>query len=180
MFDKIETVVFKYLDAFIAFLVAALIALTIVGVFARYVLNSPIPWGEEVSLALFCWFIFAGAGSAIRKKSVVSVDIVYNMFPLKLKKILTTATTVLCVVAYLVTVYLGWKLALQMGASRTGYLKISYTYLYASIPVGSIFAIFALICNLRDLIREKTTVKVYDEADVDIESLGFKEKKEER
>lgn len=177
MFDKVEYWVFRILDAFLGLLVAALVAVTVSAVFFRYVLNSPIPWIEEVSLMLFAWFIFVGAGSAIRKKSVVSVDILYNTFPLKVKKVLTTFTTILCVASYFVIIYLGLKLAVQMGVSRTGYLKISYTYLYIAIPIGGVFAIFALLCNLRDLIRSRSTVKAYDEADVDLESMGLSEEK---
>lgn len=175
MFDKIESKIFSVIDTILAILVAALVALTIVGVFSRYVFNAPIPWAEEVSLAIFAWFIFLGAGSAIRKKSVVSVDILYNEFSLKLKKISSTVTTVICVAAYIAIIILGFQLITKNATAATGYLRIPYKYLYFSIPFGSLFAMFALFCNLRDLIREKSNVKDFSEADIDTEALGFAE-----
>ena len=53
----------KWLDANIermltAVLLAAIVALITGNVFMRYVLNSSLSWGEELTLWLFVWFVW--------------------------------------------------------------------------------------------------------------------------
>lgn len=156
-YNKAIDSVIKVLDEFIALVVAAIIVITVASVFMRYVLNSPFAWSEEICLMGFAWFTFMGAGSAIRKRSVVSLDFFYELMPLKVKKIVKVFTTILCIAAYTFIIRYGFKILDIVKTTYTAALKISYTYLYIVIPVGGIFSMMALVANLFDVLMDQDT-----------------------
>ena len=159
IFYMIVDVMMEIIDVIIAALVAAIILVTIATVFFRYVIQQPIGWSEELSLAGFAWFTFLGAGSAIRKKTVVSLDFFYDMFNRPLKKTVKLITTVICIAAYLMVIWLGFQMSLKGMLSTTPYLKVSYFYIYLSIPIGGVFSILALLANLMDVLTGRDVVE---------------------
>lgn len=154
-FFKIVDIVIKIIDGIISFLVAVVILLIILSVLFRYVLNQPLGWVEEICLAIFAWFVFLGSGSALRKRTVVSLDFFYDMFPQTMKKVVKIITTIICLVLHAFLFYLGLKMAKVGEMSLTSYLKISYFYIYLSIPCGCIVSSLALIANLLDVLTDR-------------------------
>jgi len=61
-----------------AALMAVIVAVISVGVFKRYVLDSPLVWTEELSTFLFIWVSFLGAAVASSRKKHILVDIFVN------------------------------------------------------------------------------------------------------
>ena len=56
-------------------------ALVLVGVFFRYVLNSPLYWGEEAARLLLIWLSFIGAALAFERKAHISMDVLVRCLP---------------------------------------------------------------------------------------------------
>ena len=56
-------------------LFSAMVMVTAVGVFFRYVLNAALPWAEEADRYLFIWLTFIGASITMRHKAHIAVDI---------------------------------------------------------------------------------------------------------
>lgn len=154
MFNTITRISMKIISVIISLLVFSVMLITISAVFARYILNKPIPWYEEISMMLFAWYVFLGAGLAIRKDTVVSVDLVYEKFSPTLKKISSFFTSILSIGIYVMIIYLGYQLAIRMYQSVTPYLNISFRYIYISIPIGGIFVIMGIIANFKDVLME--------------------------
>lgn len=153
-YNRLVDEIAKVIDVIIAIITAAVIIITICAVFMRYVVNDPLAWSEEICLAGFAWFTFLGAGSAIRKRSVVSLDFFYELMPLKVKKIVKIITTVLCTIAYIFIVYYGFKILSTVKMTVTTALQISFATIYIAIPVGGIYSIMALIANLFDVLMD--------------------------
>jgi len=65
-----------------------LVMVTVVGVFFRFVLNSPFPWVEEVQMILVVWSVFFGASIAIREKGHIAVEIFFDATPPAVRKVL--------------------------------------------------------------------------------------------
>lgn len=118
-----------------------LVFVTFSGVIFRYVLNRPIEWLEEVQMMAIVWVVFLGAGAAFREGSHVAVEIVVELFPQKIQKILRVLVSVL-IVAVLVfltilsTRYVG--ISLNSGR-RTGILRIPYYQIYGIIPISCVW-----------------------------------------
>jgi TRAP-type C4-dicarboxylate transport system permease small subunit len=56
-------------------LFTAMIVVTTLGVFFRYVLNNALPWAEEADRYLFIWLSFVGASITMRHKGHIAVDL---------------------------------------------------------------------------------------------------------
>ena len=56
-------------------LFSAMVVVTTLGVFFRYVLNNALPWAEEADRYLFIWLSFVGASITMRHKAHIAVDL---------------------------------------------------------------------------------------------------------
>lgn len=56
-------------------------ALVLAGVFFRYVLGSPLYWGEEAARLLLIWLSFVGAGLAFQRAQHISMDVLVRRLP---------------------------------------------------------------------------------------------------
>lgn len=79
LFDIFEV----YLPAIIF---AALISFVATQVFARYVLNYPLPKLYELSIYSYVWVIYLGAALARRHRKHIRFDILYNAFSHRIRK----------------------------------------------------------------------------------------------
>ena len=76
------------LDAIITGLTLSIcVVLVNANVIMRYFFNSPIHWAEEVVTSLFVWTVFIGSAYAYRKHSHLGVDILVNILPDKIRKV---------------------------------------------------------------------------------------------
>ena len=153
-YNKLVDSIAKVIDVIIAIITAAVIIVTIAAVFMRYAVNSPLAWSEEICLAGFAWFTFLGAGSAIRKRSVVSLDFFYELMPLKAKKVVKIFTTILCTASYVFIVHYGFKILSTVSKTVTTALHISFAAIYIAIPLGGIYSVMALVANLFDVLMD--------------------------
>lgn len=126
--------VLKNLDLVVASLaLVALIALTFIGVFARYVFNAPFAWQEEVQLMLIVWVTFLGGRYAFVTGSHCAIDVLVDLFP---KKVQRYFDLVIMAIVVIVLSYTGWqcsKYILQMYNTNrvTNMLHIPYALIYA-------------------------------------------------
>lgn len=141
----IWSTIMKALERFLNLIVPGLIVLifidVVVGVFFRYVLNSPLKFTFDLATLLFAWVIFLGLVLAAKEKAHISVDFVISLLPEKLRGTVLLFVDALTTFICGMMVYLGWNLTIKTGMEITG-LEISMKWLYASLPVG--FAILAL------------------------------------
>jgi len=100
--------------------------------------GAPVLWAIDVAMLLFIWCSFFGADAALRKKQHIIIDIVVRLFPQKLQRaLLITHWTVM--IAFLLTlVVLGVELTMLNVQRPMGDTEISYAYVTAAVPVGSL------------------------------------------
>ncbi|PAE95313.1 MAG: C4-dicarboxylate transport system permease small protein [Shouchella clausii] len=138
---------FHHLDDYLGVLaLSGIIVLISANVFFRFVLNSPITWTEEVSLALFIWLTFIGISSGIKHNSHVGIDYFVRKMPEKIRHYVQVARLVVILAAtILVFVYWGAAFAIHGVAKVTPVLGISYTFINLAVPIGSLLAVFHLL-----------------------------------
>lgn len=86
-----------------AAVLAILVVLTFLGVIWRYVLSAPFTWLEEVQMACMVWIVFAAGGAAFRTGNHVAIEMVVDLMPKKLQKIveILISVVVVAVIGYL-------------------------------------------------------------------------------
>ena len=117
-----------------------LCVLVIVSVFAvgmRYLAGDPLAWGEEFSILVLLWLIMSGAVYAKRKDSMLRMDIVYNLLPVRLRHILDVAQELVHCALFGLMIFYGYKLAAHAGAKTMSLLAVPMFWLYISLPVGA-------------------------------------------
>ena len=121
------------LDVIVASVILAiLIILTFAGVIWRYVFHAPFTWLEEVQTSCMVWITFAAAGAAFRSGNHVAIEMIVDLMPEKVQKVMEI------MIAVIVVVILGFlfvqtipylKLFLESGRS-TSMLHIPYIVVY--------------------------------------------------
>lgn len=136
--------ILKNLDIAVASIaLIVLIILTFSGVIMRYIVGKPYTWLEEVQIFCMVWIVFGAGGAAFRTGSHVAIEMVVEMFPERVQKVLgyIVDIVVLAVIAYLFWNSIGFiQMFLKSGRS-TSMLKIPLALQYAIAPVSYILMI---------------------------------------
>lgn len=71
------------------------VAVSLYGVFTRYVLNAPKAWVTEIFEFLLVWAIFIGFGMALKDNRHIQVELLFDKLPLGLKKIVAGISNII-------------------------------------------------------------------------------------
>src|ERR1044071_320502 len=78
-------------------LLSVMFATFIIQIFARYVLNSPIGWSEEVIITTWLWTVLWGAAFILSEKEEIRFDIIYSNISENVRRVFTVITGVILV-----------------------------------------------------------------------------------
>jgi TRAP-type transport system small permease protein len=119
-------------------LFAAMVAVTTLGVFFRYVLNSALPWAEEADRYLFIWLSFVGASITMRRKAHIAVDILVRSVGSVLREWIALIAQA-CVLAFLVIVFRASEPVIEVTShTRATATDVPMSWVYLAVPVGCI------------------------------------------
>lgn len=123
---------------------------TCLQIFRRFVLNSPIPWLQEISLCLLIWLVFLGAGVLVKRNQHIRVDIVYAKFSDTVKRVIDILLDLLVLIFSTILFYLGLDLYVLQSPIPFGVLELPRSIYYA-IPL-LVFAFSLFIYSFEKLI----------------------------
>ncbi len=75
-------------------------------IFFRYFLNSPLIWGQELTLYTFVWTSFLGASMSIKTKEAVAVTIFVDKINNKFRNLLILAGLLVSTIFTVIILYL--------------------------------------------------------------------------
>src|SRR5207237_37861 len=81
-------------------LLSVMFATFIVQIFARYVLNRPVGWSEEVIITAWLWTVLWGAAFVISEREEVRFDIIYSSLSERMRRIFTVITGIALIALY--------------------------------------------------------------------------------
>jgi TRAP-type C4-dicarboxylate transport system permease small subunit len=122
-------------------------------VILRYFFKTGLYWSEEVATACFVWSVFIGAAAGYKHKAHVGVDMLVNLCPPNVKKIVIITVDLILLlingyITYIAVIYLSLSYK-----KPTPVLGISTAYISSSILVSfalmTIYAIYFLIQDIR-------------------------------
>lgn len=131
-----------------------LIGVTFFGVIMRYCFGDPFVWQEEVQLALSVWVVFLGGRYAFVCGNHAAIDVIVEMFPEKVQKVVSILIAVAAVVVLSYVGYQGIRYIMQMVRYNrvTNILKIPYSLVYIPLPIGCVtMAVQVCINTWREL-----------------------------
>ncbi|SMR71094.1 C4-dicarboxylate transporter, DctQ subunit [Aliiroseovarius halocynthiae] len=82
----------------IALLLGLMVMITFVNVVMRYVFNSAIIWGLEVTLILFAWLVLFGVSYGVKVTAHLGVDALTNMLPARTRRVVALIAAAVCIV----------------------------------------------------------------------------------
>lgn len=80
----------------IATVLGLMTLVTFANVVARYVFNSNILWALETTVFLFAWLVLLGASHGVKISAHIGVDLILNLVPAGLRKVMVLLTVGLC------------------------------------------------------------------------------------
>jgi C4-dicarboxylate transporter DctQ subunit len=80
----------------IAICLGLMTIITFANVIARYVFNDNILWALEMTVFLFAWLVLLGASYGVKKQVHIGVDVVVNLAPPPVKKVLAFLSVAAC------------------------------------------------------------------------------------
>lgn len=127
----------------IAFLVVAA-ALAMWQVTTRFVLGQPSTWSEVITRSAMIWAIFLGVAATYRHGSMIAMEIVQRSLPRRLGLALFLTANVLSAIFFAILFWQGWGMTERVAPQKLAALEVSIAWVYAALPVGSIFALIAI------------------------------------
>lgn len=131
-------------------IIACLTLLIFIQVILRYIFSTPIIWSHEIASGLLIWITFLGAGVLTRRGQHLRVDIVFNMFPEKMKFIVDRVFKILILIFSVFIIFYSYQLFNQQLNQLIGSLRVARAY-YFSLPV-LLFGVSIFIYMLESLL----------------------------
>jgi len=150
----------RVLDFAAATLMATIVIVMIVQVFARYVLNDSLIWAEELCRYLLIWITFLFIGIGFQRGEFIAIDVLPNALTPRLRFLLKLVVTIPVLVFLWLMVTNGYAFATKFTAqtipavdfiwsSLTGSpAGISIVWVYISVPVGSALLLLHIAVSL--------------------------------
>lgn len=119
--------------------------------------GRPVSWAVDLATFSFAWAVFVGADLALRNGKMVSIDLLIDRFPERVRTWVQLANSVMVVVFLIAMVVLGSMLS-SSTYERTfsGLPWLSYTWVTVSVPLGCLLMLYTMTHRIRELVRELT------------------------
>lgn len=134
--------------AMLCLVVAA--ALALYQVTARFVFGNPSTWSEVITRSAMIWSVFLGVAPAFREGTMIAVEVVQRALPPRLGLALYQLSMTLTLVFFSILFWQGWAMTERVMRQKLAALDISIAWVYAALPVGSVFILIAVLgCMIR-------------------------------
>ncbi|MHB0870252.1 MAG: TRAP transporter large permease [Chloroflexota bacterium] len=127
---------------------------TLAQVVARYILNNPLSWSEELSRLAFIWAVFLGAGVMVRRGGHVSVDSLVMLAPKWAQKAAWVLSIFVMAATCVILVVFGWQVVTKIGSLSVA-LRWPMRLFYGAVPVGAALIMINLIRTQEGSLRER-------------------------
>jgi C4-dicarboxylate transporter DctM subunit len=125
----------RTVEAVAAAMMAGTVAVALLQVVCRYVLNSALPWPEELARIAFVWFVLLGAALLARRNRHIAIEMVPRALSDRGRLVHAALARVIAACAATFLVICGTELV-GLTSTVSPALEIPFLYLYLAVPVG--------------------------------------------
>jgi len=145
--DKSGRAIEKVCGAFCVACFAVMTALAILGVFFRYVMQSPFMWTEEVARYLLVWMGFTAVSIALRQGKHIKVEVLPGLVPSIVAKAVGYGVDALIALFFIVLLQQGYLMTVNniMMAST---FHLSMSWILVAVPIAAALTLIQLFLNL--------------------------------
>ncbi|MBE0454251.1 TRAP transporter small permease [Roseovarius autotrophicus] len=116
----------------------------------RFVFGQPSTWSEVITRSAMIWSVFLAVAPAFREGTMIAVEIVQKMLPPRLGFALYLVSMTMSLTFFGILFWQGWAMTERVVPQKLAALEISIAWVYAALPVGSIFILIAILgCMVR-------------------------------
>lgn len=138
-----------------AILLAVMTGVIFLLVITRNFLEFSYPWSEEITRFMLIWLVFLAAAALVYRQDHISLDLLPNALPPKLRALMLALINSLIFLVVAVLTQQSWNLLESRSGTRSPALDLSLGWVYLAIPVGAalmlIFSAHRVWANLRVL-----------------------------
>jgi len=117
-------------------LFSLILAIILIAVFFRYVVNHSLFWSDEVVRYLFVWFTLWGAALVLRDRRHIRVEYFVEQLPVRVRRAVEAAGLLLVLVFHGFLVVAGFLWVYQTAGATTPALGLPLNWVfYAALPV---------------------------------------------
>jgi TRAP-type C4-dicarboxylate transport system permease small subunit len=135
-------------------LLVLMVAIVVVGVFFRYVIDASLAWYDEFASYLMVWLTFYGAVVVSYRRRHISFDILAEGLGPKGRRAAAIVAELLVLAFQIILAYWGW-IALEAMAFDTAVSLtwVRMTWVYSVLPISGALMLLISVAHLADLIR---------------------------
>jgi TRAP-type transport system small permease protein len=162
--ERLSTIVERATSVPCVILGGVMVAVVISGVFARYLLQNPMSWTEEVSRFLMNWMALLGASIATRHRAHLGLVYFVQKFPISVQRLSKLLMDILIMVfLYLLTVE-GFQMALTAKEQIEPTTGITMNYILICVPLAGLLLMIQLALQMIvDLFHWGTSKSPFEE-----------------
>lgn len=136
--ERVRKVTDKILKACILVLFSVMFGVTVLNVFMRYVLNSPLSFAVELGRYTFVAIVYLGAIFVMRSDGHIGLDIIVDMMPKMIRTVIHKATRILVLVYLSIFCYESIRMVMTNWANRSSTMQIPMSIVYLVMVIGSV------------------------------------------
>jgi len=136
------------LNWILAICVLAISIICLAQIFARFIVNSSLPWSDEACRYLFVVTVSLGAGVCVRDKNLIAVDLIPEKLKgqVKFYYMLILNILVMCM-AYVLLVY-GYRFAQMNMMQLSSSMQIPMGVVYLVLSLSGLLIIISTLRNI--------------------------------
>ena len=134
------------------FLLAGITVLVFISALMRTI-GYPLNWAQDAALIMFAWLSFIGGDIALHSTGLIGIDLIVKHFPKAVQKGIDIAFKIVMLAFLAVLVVNGYSYVMTGYKRLITTLNVSYAFVTASVPVGSLLMIISVSQNLWRSIR---------------------------
>ena len=149
---------FRSIEALMAFFLAVMIALVFANVVLRYVFSTGFEWSEEIARLCFIYLVYLGAIGAMRENQHLIIDSVLSRIPALWQKIVYFLVQLGIIWVMAVLTRGSWQLVMQNLGDRWVATQFPIYLVYAVGLVTGVSIIIIALANIYRLVALKLPV----------------------
>lgn len=135
-------------------LVAVLVFIAVsVAVFSRFVMNSSVPWADELPALALIWLTFLGAAVLSKRNENLNFDGVSASLPLSIQRLLDVFNSVVILIFLAILVYYGWKFTIQTWSRTAITLPLNMGLVRLIVPLSGVLMMLVYANRIYRAIR---------------------------
>ena len=141
----------------VAILLFTMAAIAFINVLSRYLFHFSLAATEEITINLFVWMTVVGSGIAFERGGQLGMVTLFNVFPAKLKKLVTIFSSFLSAALFmLVNIYMVQAIydELTIFHATSGALDIPVWIYYIGVPILSVFVFRGIYRNNKNKLTD--------------------------